>query len=584
MSDATILTEVFQSVTRGQNGLLDPLLLPKGQAARLLNVEVRNGLAETRPALLDEGALPVQGRFQGAFVYRREKHTRWVVVVSGQVWVYSHRDKTWAHAATFPTTDFEQAYFCQAESYCVVQNGVYAPAENWPIILDGADVIDNLAVDFISGNEIVTVADYVPAGATDPEPQAFRIPIGKAMAYGQGRLFVAVERFWDNGLATASAPGWRDGKGLRHIVASDDYRADDPQRMFVFTENDLLTGGGALTLPSENGFITSLTFMRNAATGTGVGELVVLSRRGCTAFAVSVPREQWGTAGFGQQLFQTSGSSSPWAVSAVNSDIVYYGDEGIRTLKYTASSETASGGLASLPLSPEVTDFTKNTDPDHVSFVTMASANNYLFFTAESVKLADGSVAFLGVLPWDLANFQVSGEAPNRVFAGEWHGAYFHAVLDIGRYGAGCIYRDDYSGDLKLGRFVGYGRNVPSSVRTPSYVFGAPRHTKRLKYIDLFFDNVASDLEVFVLWRTENSNQWYRSDSRHFKSTYPAPTGMFRVPADADNVGTGHIFEFDISWVGHARLKLAMFNAVAIDAYAGDEDLCEVIDLDEEQL
>jgi len=255
MADARKQAEAFQTVQGGVNDLLDPLLLKAGTAARLLNVEVRNGLAESRPALFGE-TMPAQGRFQGAFSYELEGNLRWVVVVSGHVWTYSFATNTWLDLAAFPTVDFDQAYFCQAGKFCIVQNGIYDPVENWPIILHGDEVVDNLETEFIYRNHIVKVKDFnwdmVDEGdnlvepAPEPNPSVFRVPIGKSMAFGQGRLFVAVERYWDNGLSSGLEPGWRSDEGLRFVLASDDWRWDDPARMLVFTQNDLLAGGGAL--------------------------------------------------------------------------------------------------------------------------------------------------------------------------------------------------------------------------------------------------------------------------------------------------------------------------------------------------
>lgn len=585
MPDNTILLEAFQSVTKGCNGLLDPLLLPEGQAARLLNVEVRNGLAESRPTLSSE-LLPVQGRFQGAFVYELEDAVRWVVVVVGQVWVHNFGTGDWVKVGTFPTIDFPQAYFCQAGKYAVVQNGIYSPVENWPIIIHEDGLVDNLKVEYLSGNDLVKVEDYRFSGESgiSRDYDAVRVPIGKSMAYGQGRLFVAVERYYDNGLASG-AVGWVTGEGLRNVVASNDDAADGPDAMLVFSENDYLAGGGAFGLPAESGFITAMAFFRNSATGTGLGELIVLCRRGSAAFTVGVDRAtEWGKPGFGQQIFQSSGSASPWTLVAVNSDLVYYGDDGLRSIKYTATGET-SGGLASVPLSPEVSNHTAGTLSAHLPFVTAALADNYLFFTAAGVQMDDGSVAFSDLLPWDLANFQVSGESSPRVFSGVWRGALHHAVLKVDRGHLGSVYRSSATGELRYGVFY---RPVADStqvsvVRTGALIFKSPTVFKRIKYADLLFDRVSTDLSVRVRWRVDSGKFWYSSDTRSFKSSASASTGMFRVPVEADNGGTGILFEFAIEWSGHARLKLCLFAAARADTFAGDEEgACETIDLDDQ--
>ena len=593
MPDGKLQTEVFQAVSRGVNGRLDPSLLPKEQAARLHNVVVRDGLAESRPALVGE-ALPADGRFQGAFAYELENELRWVVVVSGRIWTYSFASRTWTEKGGFPTADFPRAYFCQAGKYCIVQNGVYEP-ENWPVILDGDDVVDNLKTELIYRSQVLTVEsfnwDAVTEGGelVDPPPSGnssvYRVPIGKSMAYGQGRLFVAVERYWDNGLSSGQEAGWRTGEGLRFIVASDAENPSEPSRFLAFTENDLLAGGGALMLPVESGFITSMDFFRNASTGTGLGELFVLCRRGSAAFAVSTDRAtEWGKPGFGQQLFQSSGSNSPSALVPVNSDLVYYGDGGLRTIKYSASNETASGGLASVPLSPEVSNYVAKTLEAHEPFVSMAAADNYVLFTAGGRELSDGSVAFTDVLPWDLSNFQVSGETPSRTFAGAWRGPLFHAVLKISRAVAGAVFRDSAAGPLKFAAFSGSDPAMVSVVRTGAYPFGAAFNLKRVKYADLMLDRIRTDVAVKVRWRADGG-AWRKSDVRHFSpasvSVSGAATGLFRVPMEVDEPA-GNLYEFAIEWTGHARMKLFVAFAVVLDAFKGGEDglPCATVSLD----
>lgn len=583
MQRDSVAVETLQGITKGVNDLLDPAFLDKGQVSRLLNVTVRNGLAESRPALFGQPC-PVQGRFQGAFVYELEGNLRWVLVVSGEVWTYSFATNTWLRIGAFPTTDFEQAYFCQAGRYAVVQNGVYSPVENWPIIFHEDELIDNLAVEYLWGNAVEKVSDFTYDGDSglERDADAIRVPIGKAMAFGQGRLFVACERYYDNGLSSGVV-GWRYD-GLRHILASDDERWDDPARMLVFRQNDSLTGGGALTVPSESGLITSLAFMRNAATGTGLGELVVMCRRGSSAFAVGVARDEWGAQGFGQQLFQTSGSSSPWAITAVNSDLVYRGEDGLRTLKYTASNETSAGGLAVLPLSPEITTLMSRTSPGHLAFVSAATADNFVFMTSDGVELSTGDVAFRDVLPWDLANFQASGEQSPRVFAGAWRGPLFHAVLRVSPTQYGAVYREADGGPLNYGVFSTVARDAAqiSAVRTAAFSYGDPFTAKRVKYVDLAFDRVHTDLSVKVRWRADG-NGWHESGARNFKSAGGRATRPFRVPVEMDNSGTGYLIEFAVEWTGHARLRMAAFSSSIADVFSGGEDaLCQTVDLDSE--
>lgn len=568
-------SEAIQTVVRGQNGLLDPAALNPQFMSRLFNVDIRDGLARTRPSV-DGRAAPVQGRFQGLFEYRLEGVNYWVLVVAGQVWVLNTATDAWTKVGQFPTIDFDRAYFVQADRYGIVQNGIYSPTENWPIIFHGVTPVDNLETEYMSGNSLVKVKDFTGNAAG---PRSIRVPIGKSMAFGHGRLFVAVERYYDDGAASQLAQGWRENLGLRFWMAGNILQSHNIQSILVFSDMYFLSEGLAFSLPTEMGFITSMAFMRNAESGTGLGALIIFARRGAAAFAVNMQRKSWLSPGFGQILFTSSGTNSPWAVAQVNSDLVYYGDRGLRTLKYSASNEAGTGGLASVGLSPEVTNFTQFTDPvAHGPFVSFAHADNYLFFTAGGFALADGSVAFSAVLPWDLASFQVSGEPPNRVFSGAWGGdMVVHAVAtwrgEPER--AGVMYRETETGPLRYGPLRLKPATFTSAVVTAAYAFKEAIRRKRVKQVDAIFDEVTGPLTVWFRWRYDGG-EWEESEQRTFSGTN-STTGMFRIPVAVDDT-SGFLVQFSIEWRGHARLKLAVMSVAFDAAFSGGVE-CDTVQL-----
>jgi len=573
--------ESFQA-SQGQNGRVDPMLLGNGYASRLYNASVRDGLISTRPGLSGE-EFPAQGVFQGAFEYRLEGSPYLIAVVSGQVWQRRVPGGQWAPRAAFPTTDFDQAYFVQADQYVIIQNGISDPVENWPIIIRKEEVIDNLSTQYMSGNDLVAVKDFTGnAGG----PSTIRVPIGRAMAYGHGRLFVAVDRYYDDGAASRLPQGWKTNLGFRFWQAGDVAQPGNVEALLVFSAGYNLAEGLAFNLPVEMGFITSMAFLRNAETGSGLGALIIFARRGAAAFAVNITRKSWLAPGFGQVLFTSSGTNSPWSVAPVNSDLVYYGDYGLRTLKYSATLEAGSAGLAVTSVSPEVSNFTDFTDEEaHAPFVTVASADNYIFFTAGGVTLPDGSVAFRAVLPWDLVTFQISGQAPARVFAGAWCGALYHAVVPF-RAASGqpaVFYRESASGKLMFGVFDGKAvepaRTV--AVHTQAFAFSAPLRRKKLKHVTVMFDGVVGNLAAWVRWRTDGSRDWKITGVRRFTGTGGA-TGVVRIPVESDEA-TGFVFQFSVEWRGHARLQLALFTAAVLDGFDGDEDMCGVVDLKGEE-
>lgn len=341
----------FVSVLGGMNAAIAPSLLHDTQYAFGLNVTSRGGLLHTRPRFKRLAAYIPRGRFQGAFVYNSIEAQYLAVVVSGVLYLIDMGSFRRIRCWQFPYTDFERAYFCQADRYLIVQNGIYSPVECWPVIMDGSAYVDNGSVQVLITTDGVAnwtrlrdVTDY----------NSKRIPIGTYMVYGHGRLFVTVSRLWDNGLLSGSAQ-WLPVARNRYFVAGDVIKPDNSDEILAFTETDYLAEGGAMSLPVDSGEITGFQFFRNASTGTGAGELVVFGERGVSAFAVGASRTQWKDVSMAQVLFTQCGAASDRSLVPVNDDIVFRSEDGIRFVRYSAQQAgQASGALSNLPQSMEV--------------------------------------------------------------------------------------------------------------------------------------------------------------------------------------------------------------------------------------
>lgn len=582
---AEVKPAVFQSVLLGQHGDLAPEFLKEGQAHRLINVTARGGKAATRPGLV-RITCPAEGRFQGSFVYRLNSTDRIAIVLSGYLWIYNVAAGTWSNPASFPTTDFAQAYFCQAGPYLVVQNGIYDPVENWPIILDGDTVVDNLEV---QGN-----FDTVGKVSAQPNPERYRVPIGKMMAYAHGRLFIAVERIWDDGVVSGSAPGWKDGDGLVYWLAGDAKSPAVQEFMLVFAEGEYLSSYPAGQLTNELGFITAMGVFRNAASGSGQGELIIMGREGAMAYAAGAPREQWKDVNFAQSLFSTGGTDSPWSLIPVNADLVYFGRDGFRTIKFTASNESGNGSVSTVPLSPEIKPFTDLTTRAQAAYVTMAYADNYVAATAAGVSISDGSVAFRAIVPWDTAVIAASGGV-EKAFTGAWAGELYHSVLSIRDVDSedklATVFRDEDGGPLFIGVFDKdtVEEERVARVYTPRYPFGSLVDVKRLSHAELALSEMNTDVTVRFGWRVDGDNDWHWSDTVTFSpSEYPGATGPFRIPAprlsgspcfNGREVASGYFFQFVIEWTGDATLDYALFRANTVGRTTGSQSFCASVTL-----
>jgi hypothetical protein len=316
-------------------------------------------------------------------------------------------------------------YFCQAEKYLIIQDGVHAP-----FIFDGENIRRaydvNPALSFGTGNgtvtsivvtnrgsgytsaptvtitapggtsttatatavinatsgqvESVTITNagtgYTSAptitfsGGTGTGAKAYAIlanpsevPTGSIMAYGQGRLFIAnPNRFEIKALdLVGSHVNVSAGK-----TALDEkfYPLTDPRASVLFnTENTYLNEGGSLLMPSFMGRITGMQFVPTQNTVAGQGQLFVFCEFGAATFNVMTPRDQWGTtSSFQTVLYTNIGAVGPDAFAQVNGDLFFRSNDGLRTYKNATAEMETYGNTA---MSAEM-NYILNQEPIHL--------------------------------------------------------------------------------------------------------------------------------------------------------------------------------------------------------------------------
>jgi len=301
-------------------------------------------------------------------------------------------------------------YFCQAEKYLIIQDGVSAPfifdGENIrrahitsnpaistgigsgkvlsvlitnrgtgytsaPTVTisapggSGVTATANAAVSATSGQvERITVANagsgYTSAptitfsggGGSGAKAYAIlespsEVPTGSIMAYGQGRLFVAnPNRFEIQALDLVGSHV--NVKAGTTSSGVVNYPLSDPRASVLFnTENTYLNEGGSLLMPSFMGRITGMQFVPTQNTVAGQGQLFVFCEFGAATFAVTTPRSQWGTtAGFQTVLYTNIGAVGPDAFAQVNGDLFFRSNDGLRTYKNATAEMETYGNTA----------------------------------------------------------------------------------------------------------------------------------------------------------------------------------------------------------------------------------------------
>jgi hypothetical protein len=409
--DQERLVDGFRGMV-GMDGSRDPSQITNGAAAYAVNCTFRGGGGpRTRPGfrqVLDSfwrtDDAPSGGSssdanfttyveaaitFQGAFVYEDPRDgapTQILVAVDGRIFAITLRSRTCQPVWGFPDRLVQTAdvYFCQADRYVVIQDGV-----SEPLVYDGT-----------------TVRRASAFGAPS-------IPTGKQMAFGQGRLFVAI----NNGREIAAGDLIYSGSTLAVEIerSSEDFPSvfttrqphgfvagdavsisghssvppvngsyvitdvPSPTQFVVpaavasdgaggivarfnegsvddvlrFSEISFLAEGGTFSLPSQMGRVKCLAFVPIQDDATGQGDLVAFCERGAASFMVSLPRMEWkATKGFQRVLFLDIGASSK-SVQVVNGDIFFRSADGngIRTYR-SARAEFDSYGQT--PMSAEI--------------------------------------------------------------------------------------------------------------------------------------------------------------------------------------------------------------------------------------
>jgi hypothetical protein len=512
------LADIQATVIDGMNRGREPELISEQQAAYLRNVSTRGGRVRSRPRFVLRATLP-NGLLQGGAVFGRL--SRVVVAVGGKV--YELDPKGWSQVEK-TSTDVNnpkrpRVWFCETPGTLLIQDGQARP---W--VYDGADF----------------------RRSADDE-----VPVGRAMAYANGRLAVVVN-------------GGRD-------VRLGDIRKPEHQSELKFTETYNLLGGGDFSFPSP---VLALKALPVIDTGSGQGSLIV----GCsdsvhTLKTQITQRDMWSEVGFQTILLPNRGITGANAVVAVNQDLYFRSSDGLRSVR-TSTADYDAPGLA--PLSAEVRHRFDYDTPFLLEDASVAYFDNRLLcthspFVCSSRSLSQGFV----VLNFDALSGRGVKSAP--CYDGEWDGVIVAQVFTGTVRGAErCfILGRDITGQNGLWELLPEVAepegDEPTQVIETRMLFGdSPGTLKSLRRCDLQFSDIRGGLVVRVYYRPEKYPFWVlwdefsvdspgprtwsrkRAQHRSLLSTRTAPDGVDPATGRLRSVATG--FQVRVEFEGFARM------------------------------
>jgi hypothetical protein len=562
------VTDAITSLEGGMDSGKSPSLIEKNQVFYAQNITFRGGFARTRPGFKRAkivasaaATLLKDGKFQGSHYYQHSDGTgSMIVVVAGKVYKVSASGSNWAVTDITNSVSLSatvRVHFLQAENYLIIQDGT-----NRPFIWDGS------------------------AGALASDASADQIDPGTAMAYGNGRIWVAKGRTLTAGDILGSTTG-----------------------ILKFTENDYLAGGGSFTVPVGTSDITSLEFISAPNTALGHGELIVFTADAVTSVRVPVDRHDWFAL---QDPIQTvvlinNGSVGDHTVEHVSGDLYFRSRDGIRSLIMAVRDQEQYGNT---PISREMARILKYDDPAHFAETSSVLFNNRYLCTALPSNDAARGVAYKGLvaLDFDLVG-GLKGKLP-MAYDGFWS-------LDVTRSSS------DYTLQflqLVVGNFSGTERcfamvrneeldtemwelrqdadeifdvdldgsgdalnqKITAQIETPSFNFGTPGSAKELESADIWMDELTGGTITFdVDFHPDQYPCWIDWQDWDVIAEYTAavcdsfvdaevqyrPRMRIGRPTDDAEPAVDKRFNFGwefaarIKWKGQGRLKLFRLNA-----------------------
>lgn len=523
----------------GMHEGIDEIFLPDGYAHRLVNISVSSGRAQTRPPFTQVDQL-ADGKFQGYMQkpYYYEDETYIPFAIGGTVYLRCHTTGT-IHPITSLDPAVDRIYFCQVERYLLVQDGI-----NQCKIIEG-----------------LTVRDAVQA---DDE-----IPVGRLMVYGHGRIF----------MIPAEIQG--EPSNDMGFIASDPYQPEDPGSVLKFTEAQYLHSGGAFSMPGDFGKIGAMAFFKNNDTGSGYGPLVVIGEAGASVFQVNAPRTQWPDIDVSMVLFSDIGTQSPMGICGMDDDLFFRGIKHIRTVKQAASDVRGGQGPSTYGISAEVQphiDYDQEAARKHISSVY---TGDHIFLTSRGFETSDGDYAFQQLISMNAyVSHALNGNA-SLVYDGLWTGFDFLGLYTdirnnnpllyafVKKDGGNYIFVETPSGSLDNAV-----TRIMSRLYTPlmlwkkTYLQG-----KQIEYVDLWFSEIKTDLDIKVYYRAEGYVDWALLGSGTLKRAASGADHLReRVRMGVSENGTcspisgrrmdvAEAFLFMVEWTGHAKLLKANFVA-----------------------
>jgi hypothetical protein len=451
----------------------------------------------------------------------------------------------------------------QAEQYLVIQDG-----QSLPIIFDGSKSWRSKG---LPGREV---------------------PTGTVMAYGIGRLWVAISD--------------------RDFVGGD--IVGGPTGVLGFAENAMLAGGGAFRVNANSGKIRSMKFVANLDTSLGQGPLQVLTERAIYSVNTPISREDWALV---TNPIQTTslinfGAMSHASTVIVNGDLFFRAYDGLRSF-VIARRDFATWG--NTPLSREMKRVMSRDSKELLVYGSAVLFENRLLFTCNPMPGPSG-IRHRGLIALDFETMSTVRNKVDPVYEGVWTGFQPYQLV-AGMFGGRerCFaFAASVDQTLELWELTVEAKNdnryarIQSSLELAAETFEVENSAKRLSNAELTLSRISGSVDLDLRYRPDQYpilQIWgYRNvctvDEDCDTETEPAcktpfsenlessksRLGFGRPPetnnlSDEKPMQVGYEFNLWLRWTGFAEIRRLAVHAIELDevptARCDDRSVCHAV-------
>lgn len=641
VNEPKILRDGFTGLTGGVNSGLNPSIIGKNQLAWGYNITMRGGFVETRPGFnLRELSYPTEevsdwiqtGLFQGATVYEPKIGQSLIVLsVAGRIFCikpdsgYLVSELT-PLGLTLTTANFTIPAIGSQVTIVVAsadkievglpfkvagatytldsKSGLSLVATNidgvpTTVVASGAQVVFLDVNSPILGKVWMTQAGrflIIQDGQSKPiifdgakvrrsDTTSREVPVGTAMAYGSGRLWVVVNGNQFVAGDIAFGPSGTTQYGLEDSILK-------------FTENSYLNGGGAFSVPAQAKQINAIVFAYVQNTATGQGPLMVFTDKFVFSCNASSDRDTWQNTRSPIQttVLQGFGSLSAQAtVSSTNGDIYFRAPDGLRSLILAVRDY---GTFGNTPISTEMDRALNGDTPFLLKFASAVEFDNRLLFTVAPVNNTYNAWhRGLGVLDFFLISGM--GQKSPPAYDGIWTGVQPYQIIagDFSDVQRCFVFSRNAEGLTELwevsksDRFDNGEDRIMSMLETRSMDFGNEFELKRLEAVELWSERLAGRTDIDVFFKEDQYPCWHPwahriqecaayqtcveniADCRaltEFRETYKTRVN-FGQPPDSDDAADnkpsrlGYEFQLRVEWTGHLRFNKLIAKCMTVE-------------------